>query len=127
MRYPEAEGETSYHLRMFQVTEEEQSSTSEVQSANVAPTGNIPPLPVDSHVGDLCHSVVGPPGEGSEAPIAAVTLSSTIGGEVGFGAGATCTLSSDVCDVRWVTLSFRRRQPLNVVTRLVTTIITNRN
>ena len=72
---------------MVRVTEREQSSASEIQfrtTVNVAPAGNISPLPVDSHVGDICHRVVGPSGEGSEAA-AAVSHSSTIGGEVGFG------------------------------------------
>jgi hypothetical protein len=90
IRPPEAEGDGAhYRVRMVRVRDGEQSSGSEVQfrtTVHVAPPGNSPPLPVDSHVGDICHSFAGPSGEGSEAA-AAVSHSSTIGGEVGFGGG----------------------------------------
>ena len=86
---PKSEVGVIHYVRVVRVLDKGQGSASEVNfriAANVAPTGNIPPLPVDSHVADICHSVAGPPGEGSGAAIAAVTHSVTSGGRMGVGA-----------------------------------------
>ena len=62
--------EVCYCVRMVKVKEGEPSDVSEVQfrlAAHEAPTGNIPPLLVDSHEAGMSPHFAWPPGEGKEA------------------------------------------------------------
>ena len=92
----EAEGGRVIHyVRMVRVRDGEQSSDSEVQfrvAAHVAPTGNIPPLPVDSHEADISPIFARPPGEGYEA-VQSATHSPTLVGRTGYD-GATIEIWS---------------------------------